>query len=68
MSINEYVRLCAAKRSQRGWLWSRHQLASQSWVIEFEFKIHGDLPLPGDGIAFWFTTGIENYNTILIIL
>ncbi|EEP81462.1 conserved hypothetical protein [Uncinocarpus reesii 1704] len=67
---DQYVRLTADRPSQRGWLWSRVPLTATNWQlafsaqkltlarlvqIEFEFKIHGDGSLHGDGFALWLT-------------
>ncbi len=54
MNVNEYIRLTQALRDQRGFLWSKNLVNTDSWVVEFEFKLHGDSTTPGDGFAFWF--------------
>ena len=42
--------------SGQGWLWSRVPLTAQNWIIEVEFKIHGESThLYGDGLAMWLT-------------
>jgi hypothetical protein len=33
-------------------LYSR--FTADSWAVEFDFKIHGENSLSGDGFAFWF--------------
>ena len=43
--------------SQTGWLWSRVPLTATNWEVEFEFKIHGQGHLYGDGFALWLTKG-----------
>ncbi|ORX86162.1 hypothetical protein K493DRAFT_341674 [Basidiobolus meristosporus CBS 931.73] len=57
--INTYkgIRLTPDIPSRAGWLWSKHALPTNSWEIEFEFKISGaGTNLFGDGFAFWATT------------
>ncbi|KAJ3016866.1 hypothetical protein HKX48_003813 [Thoreauomyces humboldtii] len=57
LEVNNYVRLTSEKRSQRGNLWSKSPLTATSWMVDFEFKVHGSSAgLHGDGFAFWYTT------------
>ncbi|KAJ3163821.1 hypothetical protein HDU88_006156 [Geranomyces variabilis] len=57
MEVNNYIRLTPDKRSKNGHIWTKHPFTSNSWIVEFEFKIHGpSAGLHGDGLAFWFTT------------
>ncbi|KAJ3158983.1 hypothetical protein HDU86_002152 [Geranomyces michiganensis] len=57
MEVNNYIRLTPDKRSKNGHLWTKHPFTSNSWLVEFEFKIHGpSAGLHGDGLAFWYTT------------
>ncbi|KAJ3125304.1 hypothetical protein HK098_000368 [Nowakowskiella sp. JEL0407] len=55
VDINREVRLTQDRQSKQGWLWSKIPLSASSWIVEFEFKVHGDSPLAGDGFAFWYT-------------
>ncbi|WEW57090.1 hypothetical protein PRK78_002550 [Emydomyces testavorans] len=52
---DQYMRLTSDRPSQRGWLWSRVPLTATNWQVEFEFKIHGEGSLHGDGFALWLT-------------
>lgn len=52
---DKYIRLSADKGSRSGWLFSRVPLTATNWEIEFEFKIHGQGNLYGDGMALWLT-------------
>ncbi|KAH7061094.1 concanavalin A-like lectin/glucanase domain-containing protein [Macrophomina phaseolina] len=52
---DKYIRLTADKGSRSGWLFSRVPLTATNWEIEFEFKIHGQGNLYGDGMALWLT-------------
>ncbi|EWC47063.1 hypothetical protein DRE_03825 [Drechslerella stenobrocha 248] len=54
---DQYIRMTSdpARQHQTGWLWSRLPLTATNWEIEFEFRIHGDGHLHGDGFAFWVT-------------
>lgn len=52
---DKYIRLSADKGSRAGWLFSRVPLTATNWEIEFEFKIHGQGNLYGDGMALWLT-------------
>ncbi|KAK9764936.1 hypothetical protein K7432_007128 [Basidiobolus ranarum] len=57
--INTYkgIRLTPDLPSRAGWLWSKHALPTNSWEVEFEFKISGSgTNIFGDGFAFWATT------------
>ncbi|KAJ3134101.1 hypothetical protein HK100_003801 [Physocladia obscura] len=57
VKVDSYVRLTPNRQSMRGWLWSRMPVVTQkSWVIEFQFKVHGGDHLYGDGFAFWYTS------------
>ncbi|KAJ3120059.1 hypothetical protein HK098_004903 [Nowakowskiella sp. JEL0407] len=55
VNVNREVRLTQDRQSKQGWLWSKFPLGSSSWIVEFEFKVHGDSPMSGDGFAFWYT-------------
>ncbi|KAI9330755.1 legume-like lectin family-domain-containing protein [Obelidium mucronatum] len=58
VNINQFVRITPNRQSQKGWLWARMPVVTQkSWVVEFEFKVHGGDRLFGDGFAFWYTKG-----------
>jgi mannose-binding lectin 2 len=52
---DKYVRLASDMPSRMGWIYSRVPLTATNWEIEFEFKIHGQHTLYGDGFAFWLT-------------
>ncbi|RVD85654.1 uncharacterized protein DFL_003967 [Arthrobotrys flagrans] len=52
---DQYIRITSDRQHQTGWLWSRLPLTATNWEIEFEFRIHGDGHLHGDGFAFWVT-------------
>ncbi|EPS38349.1 hypothetical protein H072_7998 [Dactylellina haptotyla CBS 200.50] len=52
---DQYIRMTSDRQHQTGWLWSRLPLTATNWEIEFEFRIHGDGHLHGDGFAFWVT-------------
>ncbi|KAJ3075237.1 hypothetical protein HDU98_008853 [Podochytrium sp. JEL0797] len=57
VNVNSFVRITPNRQSMRGWLWARMPIVTQkSWVVEFEFKVHGGERLFGDGFAFWYTT------------
>jgi len=52
---DQYIRLTSDRPSQEGWIFSRVPLTATNWVIEVEFKIHGNGNLHGDGLAMWLT-------------
>ncbi|EAT76252.2 hypothetical protein SNOG_16427 [Parastagonospora nodorum SN15] len=52
---DKYVRLASDKASRDGWIFSRVPLTATNWEIVFEFKIHGQGNLYGDGFAMWLT-------------
>jgi len=52
---DQYIRLTSDRPSQQGWIFSRVPLTATNWEIEFEFKIHGQGNLHGDGMAMWIT-------------
>lgn len=52
---DQYIRLTSDLPSQSGWLFSRLPLTATNWEIEFEFSIHGQGHLHGDGFAMWIT-------------
>ncbi|KAI5779721.1 legume-like lectin family-domain-containing protein [Geopyxis carbonaria] len=52
---DQYVRLASDRQHQAGYLWSRLPLTATNWEIEWEFKIHGQGNLYGDGMALWIT-------------
>ncbi|OAK97009.1 vesicular integral-membrane protein VIP36 precursor [Phaeosphaeriaceae sp. SRC1lsM3a] len=52
---DQYVRLASDKPSRDGWIFSRVPLTATNWEILFEFKIHGQGNLYGDGFAMWLT-------------
>ncbi|KAL7776338.1 hypothetical protein CFE70_006754 [Pyrenophora teres f. teres 0-1] len=52
---DKYIRLASDKASRDGWLFSRVPLTATNWEITFEFKIHGQGNLYGDGFAMWLT-------------
>ncbi|KAK8194679.1 lectin family integral membrane protein [Phyllosticta capitalensis] len=52
---DKYIRLTPDKGSRSGWIFSRVPLTATNWEIEFEFKIHGQGNLYGDGMALWLT-------------
>ncbi|CAN9302432.1 unnamed protein product [Alternaria alternata] len=52
---DKYIRLASDKPSRDGWLFSRVPLTATNWEITFEFKIHGQGNLYGDGFAMWLT-------------
>ncbi|KZF21596.1 putative lectin family integral membrane protein [Xylona heveae TC161] len=52
---DQYIRLTSDRPSQQGWLFSRVPLTATNWEVEFEFKIHGQGNLHGDGMAIWVT-------------
>ncbi|KAI5821029.1 legume-like lectin family-domain-containing protein [Pyronema omphalodes] len=52
---DQYIRLTADRQHQAGWVWSRLPLTATNWEIEWEFKIHGQGNLYGDGMALWIT-------------
>ena len=54
--MNKWIRLTPDKQSKLGWLWSRIPFTSNSWIIEFDFRVHGEGSLFGDGFAFWYTS------------
>ncbi|KAI9099882.1 legume-like lectin family-domain-containing protein [Phlyctochytrium arcticum] len=60
MEVNRFVRLTPDVSSKRGWLWTKQPFVAESWVVEFDFKVHGTSGgLHGDGFAFWYTTDKE---------
>ncbi|KNC99959.1 uncharacterized protein SPPG_05331 [Spizellomyces punctatus DAOM BR117] len=60
MEVNRFVRLTPELPSKSGWLWSKQPFTSSSWLVEFDFKVHGaSSGLHGDGFAFWYTTDKE---------
>ncbi|KAJ1972209.1 hypothetical protein H4R34_005483 [Dimargaris verticillata] len=49
-----HVRLASDASSRQGHIWSNSMLPTDTWKVEFEFKIHGKGSyLYGDGLAFW---------------
>ncbi|KAJ3092373.1 hypothetical protein HK100_006959, partial [Physocladia obscura] len=57
VKVDSYIRLTQNRQSMRGWLWSRTPVVAQkSWVVEFQFRVHGGDHLYGDGFAFWYTS------------
>ncbi|KAF8248433.1 hypothetical protein K440DRAFT_469184, partial [Wilcoxina mikolae CBS 423.85] len=52
---DQYIRLTSDRQHQAGSLWSRLPLTATNWEIEWEFKIHGQGNLYGDGMALWVT-------------
>ncbi|KAJ3071442.1 hypothetical protein HDU98_005336 [Podochytrium sp. JEL0797] len=53
---DESISLTRQKPNQVGWLWSKQQLSSNAWSVEFDFKVHGTTSaFHGDGFAFWYT-------------
>ncbi|KAK7548136.1 putative lectin family integral membrane protein [Phyllosticta citricarpa] len=52
---DRFIRLTPDKGSRAGWIFSRVPLTATNWEIEFEFKIHGQGNLYGDGMALWLT-------------
>ncbi|KAJ3326404.1 hypothetical protein HDU76_012958 [Blyttiomyces sp. JEL0837] len=57
VDVNKYVRIAPDRQSQRGYLWGKTPFTPNSWVIDFEFKVHGaSNNLYGDGFAFWYIT------------
>jgi len=52
---DKYIRLASDKPSRDGWIFSRVPLTATNWEIVFEFKIHGQGNLYGDGFAMWPT-------------
>ncbi|KAF7587129.1 hypothetical protein BBP40_007678 [Aspergillus hancockii] len=52
---DKYIRLTSDRPSQQGWIFSRVPLTATNWEIEFEFKLHGNGNLHGDGFAMWLT-------------
>lgn len=56
INTNKHIRLTRNRPSQMGWLWSRIPLTAHNFVVEVEFKIHGESShLYGDGLALWLT-------------
>ncbi|KAI8802608.1 vesicular integral-membrane protein VIP36 [Cladochytrium replicatum] len=65
VDVNNHIRLTSDRQSSKGWLWSKIMFTSNSWVIEFEFRVQGSSPsLFGDGFAFWFTTEREEVGPV----
>lgn len=64
MNVNEFIRLTSANPSQRGWIWSTQLLTNPSWLVEFEFRVHGNSALPGDGFAFWYAAAKESEGPV----
>lgn len=56
VEVNKYVRLTPDSSSKKGYLWTRSPFVSDSWIIEFDFKVDSTGSLTGDGFAFWYTT------------
>ncbi|KAF3906404.1 hypothetical protein ABW20_dc0105028 [Dactylellina cionopaga] len=61
---DQYIRITSDRQHQTGWLWSRLPLTATNWEIEFEFRIHGDGHLHGDGFAFWITKDRATAGTV----
>ncbi|KAJ3113323.1 hypothetical protein HDU96_003534 [Phlyctochytrium bullatum] len=60
MDVNKYIRLTQDRQSKAGWLWGKVPFTSSSWLLEFEFKVHGaGASLFGDGFAFWYVSDRE---------
>eukprot|EP00732_Lithocolla_globosa_P002637 Lithocolla_globosa_v1_NODE_1796_length_2332_cov_39.836627.p1 type:complete len:483 gc:universal NODE_1796_length_2332_cov_39.836627:596-2044(+) len=59
MVSNDYMRLTASVRSQRGGLWSEEPLNFDNWEIEMKLLISGRGRIGGDGLAFWYTKDRE---------
>ncbi|TGZ77347.1 putative lectin family integral membrane protein [Ascodesmis nigricans] len=54
--VDQYIRLSSENRQgTSGYLWSKLPLTATNWEIEFEFHIHGNNHLFGDGMAMWIT-------------
>ena len=52
------LRSCCWHSRMQGWLWSRLPITAANFVVELEFKIHGESThLFGDGMAIWVTKG-----------
>ncbi|KAI5302648.1 hypothetical protein KEM56_000491 [Ascosphaera pollenicola] len=61
---DRYIRLTGDRPSQKGWLFSRVPLAATNFQIEFEFQIHGNGHLHGDGLAMWLTKERANVGPV----
>nr|KAJ3421805.1 hypothetical protein HK105_002224 [Polyrhizophydium stewartii] len=55
MEVNRFIRLTSDVQSQEGYLWAKTPMTTNSWRIEFEFKVTHDGGIAGDGFAFWYT-------------
>ncbi|RKO92648.1 legume-like lectin, partial [Blyttiomyces helicus] len=65
VEVNRQIRLTPDRSSKDGWLWGRVPFTSSSWVVEFEFKVHGlGGSLYGDGFGFWYTADKETLGPV----
>jgi hypothetical protein len=51
---SNFVRLTPAVPNRSGYLWSRIPVTMTDWEVSFDFRITGQHPNGGDGMAFWF--------------
>ena len=52
---DQYIRLTSDRQGQMGWLFARMPMTATNWVMEMEFRMHGEGHLHGDGMAIWVT-------------
>lgn len=52
---NDQIRLTPSIRSQKGRIWSNHQMTNDDWEIEVTMRINGRGRVGADGMAIWYT-------------
>lgn len=56
------VRLAPSLKSQKGAIWTKAQTTFDWWEVDIVFRISGRGRIGADGIAFWYSTQVGDYN------
>lgn len=58
---DDKVRITPSLRSRKGYIWGKHPVEFDNWIIEVTFKVTGRGRVGADGLAIWYaeTPGVE---------
>ncbi|XP_055707371.1 protein ERGIC-53 [Phlebotomus papatasi] len=56
------VRIAPSLKSQKGAIWTKSKTNFDWWDVEIVFRVSGRGRVGADGLAFWYTTEIGDYN------
>jgi len=64
IASNDQIRITPSLRSQKGRIWSKHNMSSDNWEIQVTVRINGRGRVGADGMAIWYTDKIGHEGSV----